>query len=107
MKALTVATPTFNRAHTLPGVYESLCAQTDKNFIWLVIDDGSTDNTAQLVEGWKNENIIEIEYVAKENGGKASALNLGIGMLETPYAVCLDSDDSFYPAAVEKALAFT
>lgn len=106
MKALTVATPTFNRAHTLPGVYESLCAQTDKNFIWLVIDDGSTDNTAQLVEGWKKENIIEIEYVAKENGGKASALNLGIGMLETPYAVCLDSDDSFYPGAVEKALSY-
>lgn len=101
---ITVATPTYNRAHTLPACYESLCEQSDKRFIWLVIDDGSRDNTEELINTWKKENRIKIEYCKKENGGKASALNVGIDLLKTPYAVCLDSDDTFYPDAVRVAL---
>ncbi|MBQ8201314.1 MAG: glycosyltransferase family 2 protein [Clostridia bacterium] len=101
---LTVATPSYNRAHTLPEVYASLCAQTDKRFLWMIIDDGSTDRTEELVNGWVKEGKLQIAYHKKPNGGKASALNVGIGLLETRYAVCLDSDDTFYPRAVEIAL---
>ena len=67
---LTVATPTYNRAHTLPACYQSLCGQTDKRFKWLIIDDGSTDGTAELVNSWIEEKKISIEYKWKENGGK-------------------------------------
>ncbi len=101
---LTVVTPTYNRAHTLPVCYQSLYCQTDKRFKWLIIDDGSTDSTAELINNWIKEKRIPIEYVKKENGGKASALNVGLGMLRTPYAVCLDSDDVFYEDTVEKSL---
>lgn len=101
---LTIATPTYNRAHTLPKCYESLCAQSDKRFVWLIIDDGSTDNTSEVVDRWINEDTISIIYKKKENGGKASALNIGIEMLNTDYAVCLDSDDWFCEDAVKTAL---
>jgi len=101
---LTVVTPTYNRSHTLGNCYKSLCAQTDKRFNWLIIDDGSTDDTQKLVDGWKSENIIEIVYIKKENGGKASALNVAIENLQAKYAVCLDSDDTFYPETIEIAL---
>lgn len=101
---LTVVTPTYNRAHTLPACYQSLCSQTDKRFKWLIIDDGSTDGTTELVNSWIGEKKILIEYKWKDNGGKASALNVGIGMLDTPYAVCLDSDDTFYENTIEKAI---
>ena len=56
MESLTVFTPAYNRAHTLGRTYKSLCAQSNKDFIWMVVDDGSTDHTRQLVEGWKKEN---------------------------------------------------
>lgn len=101
---LTIITPTYNRAHTLPACYESLCGQTDKRFLWLVIDDGSSDPTEELVNSWIEEGKISISYRKKENGGKASALNLAMDLVDTQYAVCLDSDDTFYPQTVELAL---
>lgn len=101
---LTVTTPTYNRAHTLGNCYQSLLSQTCKDFIWMIIDDGSTDNTEQVVQGWIKEEKIDIRYYKKKNGGKASALNMGIALLETPYAVCLDSDDYFTDKAIEQAL---
>ena len=101
---LTVATPTYNRAYTLGECYKSLCEQTDKRFMWLVIDDGSSDDTEELIASWKSEGKILIKYYKKVNGGKASALNVGINLLETQYAVCLDSDDRFFPETVEIAL---
>lgn len=101
---LTVITPTYNRAHMLPKCYKSLLNQTDKRFIWMVIDDGSVDGTKNLVSGWIKEGNINILYLKKENGGKASALNLGLDNVRTPYVVCLDSDDIFYEDTVEKAL---
>ena len=103
-KILTIVTPTYNRAHTLPACYGSLCKQTDGRFIWMIIDDGSKDDTESIVSDWITEAKIKIIYLKKENGGKASALNLGIDTLTTPFAACLDSDDTFYPNAVEKAL---
>ena len=75
MKTLTVFTPAYNRAHTIGRTYESLLRQTCKDFEWLVIDDGSTDNTRELVEGWIKESIIPIRYIYKENGGLYTGYN--------------------------------
>ena len=102
---LTVMTPTYNRERTLPACYKSLLSQTDKRFVWMIIDDGSVDNTEQIVQEWIDEKQIEIVYLKKENGGKASALNYAFQHLTTPYACCLDSDDIFYPNTVELAIS--
>lgn len=101
---VTVVTPTYNRGYILDKCYQSLKNQTSKSFKWLVVDDGSTDNTEDLVLKWKEEGHIQIEYLKKENGGKASALNLALGKTDTEYFVCLDSDDQFTGNAIEDVL---
>jgi Glycosyltransferases involved in cell wall biogenesis len=101
MKLITIFTPTYNREKTLGQCYESLVAQTSQNFVWQVIDDGSSDNTEELVKGFQAEGRIEIVYVKKQNGGKASAINMSLDMTDTALWVCLDSDDYFFPNAVE------
>lgn len=102
---LTVFTPAYNRAHTLPRTYESLCLQSSKNFIWLIIDDGSTDNTAQLVQQWnKKDNGFEIRYIYKENGGMHTAHNTAYENIDTELNVCVDSDDRMGNEAVAKIL---
>jgi glycosyltransferase involved in cell wall biosynthesis len=101
MKTLTVFTPTYNRAHTLPRLYESLCRQTCDDFEWLVIDDGSTDRTADLVQGWIEEKTIPIKYLYKENGGLYTGYNVAYLTIETELNVCIDSDDAMPPDAVE------
>ncbi len=98
---LSVITPSYNRADTLRRVYDSLVAQTDKDFEWIVVDDGSADNTAELVQTFIEEQIINISYYHKENGGKPSAHNLGVEKAKGELCVCLDSDDAFSPDAVE------
>jgi glycosyltransferase involved in cell wall biosynthesis len=105
MKQLTVFTPTYNRAYCLEGCYNSLTHQTCKEFIWLVIDDGSTDNTRELVEQWKKENRIEIKYVWQENLGMHGAHNTAYKLIETELNVCIDSDDYMPNEAVEKIIA--
>lgn len=102
---VTVVTPTYNRAHTLKNCYESLKKQSCKAFKWLVIDDGSVDRTEDLVNEWIRENNINILYYKKDNGGKASALNYALDMIDTEYMVCLDSDDIFNDKAIEIAIA--
>lgn len=67
---LTVFTPTYNRAYSLPALYNSLIRQTDKRFVWMVVDDGSTDNTRNLIEKWQGERLLNIEYVYQSNQGK-------------------------------------
>ena len=101
---ITVVTPTYNRAYILHKAYESLKKQTCKSFCWMIIDDGSTDDTDELVKKWINENEIDIYYYKKDNGGKASALNLALDKVNTTYIVCLDSDDTFAYNAIEIAL---
>lgn len=93
-KFLTVFTPTFNRAHTLERLYKSLCAQKEKNFLWLVIDDGSTDTTGQLIQSYIGESNFEIKYRYQENQGKQAAWNNALNVCDTPYFMCLDSDDA-------------
>lgn len=104
-KTLTVFTPTFNRAYCLNDCYESLKRQTLKDFIWLIIDDGSSDYTSELVRSWKlNDNGFEIKYVYKENGGMHTAHNLAYEIITTELNVCIDSDDYMTDDAVEKII---
>ena len=101
---LTVVTPTYNRAYTLPKAFNSLMSQKSTDFVWMVIDDGSTDNTEKIIEEWKTSSPFKIIYIKKSNGGKASALNVAIDHIETKYAVCLDSDDYFNEDAIYIAI---
>jgi len=104
MKTITVFTPTFNRAYLLPRLYESLCRQSSQDFIWLVIDDGSTDNTKELIEKWKLEDKIEIQYYYKENGGMHTGHNAAYRLIKTELNVCIDSDDYMPDDAIEKIM---
>ena len=105
-KKLTIFTPTYNRAYILPQLYNSLLTQTDKNFVWLVIDDGSTDNTQELIEQWQKENLIEIRYIYQENQGMHGAHNTAYKNIDTELNICIDSDDYMPDDAVEKILDF-
>ena len=107
MKNLTVFTPTYNRAHLLPRVYESLKSQTSTDFIWLLVDDGSTDDTKSLVEQWQLENRVEIVYIYKKNEGMHSGHNTAYNNIKTPFNVCIDSDDYMPPHAVEVIIRAT
>ena len=108
MKTLTVFTPTYNRAHTIGRVYESLKAQTCDDFEWLVIDDGSTDNTKTLVESFieASGSGMKIHYVYKENGGLYTGYNVAYATIKTELCVCIDSDDFMPVDAVEKIVSF-
>ena len=104
-KSLTVFTPTYNRESLLPRLYESLSRQTSDDFVWLIVDDGSTDNTKALIDSYKLENKVRILYFYRENGGKMRAHNDGVKNCATPYFLCVDSDDYLVETAVEKLLA--
>ena len=102
---LTIFTPAYNRAHTLPRTYESLLQQDCKEFIWLIVDDGSQDNTAELVRQWQSQdNGFEIRYIYKENGGMHTAHNTAYENIDTELNTCIDSDDRLAAGAVRKIL---
>ena len=90
---ITVFTPTYNRAHLLPNLYQSLLQQKAENFEWLVVDDGSTDGTEELVNQWIEEAAFTIRYFKKENGGKHTAINKGVQLAEGDLFFIIDSDD--------------
>ena len=106
MKKITIFTTTYNRAYCLHKLYESLLRQTSKDFCWLIIDDGSTDSTKSLVENWITENLIEIRYAYKQNGGMHTGYNKAYELIETELNTCIDSDDYMTDSAVEKILKF-
>jgi glycosyltransferase involved in cell wall biosynthesis len=106
MKLLTVFTPTYNRAYCLENCYKSLLRQTCKNFVWLIIDDGSTDGTKKLVDSWVVKNLMEIKYHWQENQGMHGAHNTAYGLIHTELNVCIDSDDYMPDIAVEKIVFF-
>lgn len=101
---VTVCTPTYNRAHLLPRVYESLRRQTVRAFEWLVGDDGSTDNTRELVESWRSQADFPIRYWYQENAGKHVALNRGAELALGHLYAIVDSDDWYEPDAIETFL---
>ena len=99
---ITILTPTFNRANTLPKLYDSLKKQVNKNFDWLIIDDGSADKTRTLVEHFIEEKLIDIKYVYQKNGGKGRALNNGFSKCGINSIITVvDSDDYLLPTATE------
>ena len=103
MAFLTVFTPLYNRVYSLPRTYESMCKQKCKDFIWMIIDDGSTDNAHSLIEEWmKKENGFKIEYIYKKNGGMHTAHNEAYRHITTELNVCIDSDDALADDAVQK-----
>ena len=90
---ITVCTPTYNRAHLLNKLYTSLKKQNYNSFQWIIVDDGSTDDTEVIVNEFIKENNINIRYIKKKNGGKHTALNIGIDNAEGELFWIVDSDD--------------
>ena len=97
---VTVFTPTYNRAYILEHLYQSLCLQTCKDFEWLIVDDGSTDNTEDLVNAWLSGNSFSIRYIRQKNGGKHRAINNGIQSAKGELFYIVDSDDQLPPNAI-------
>ena len=104
MESITVFTPTYNRGNIIKRLYCSLKKQTCKDFVWLVVDDGSTDSTEKLIKKWQLENEIKIEYLKQDNLGKSMAHNKAVEMTTTEIFMCLDSNDVITPNAIEMVL---
>lgn len=102
MATFCVFTPTFNRAKLLPELYKSLESQTFKDFRWLVVDDGSTDNTEQVIDTLGETSPFQIEYIKTVNGGKQRATNLAVSICDDELFYGVDSDDLLVPDALEK-----
>jgi glycosyltransferase involved in cell wall biosynthesis len=98
----TVFTPTYNRANTLPRVYESLKSQTFRDFEWLIVDDGSSDNTSEIIAKWQTEADFSVRYIYQPNRGKPAAFNRGVQEAAGELFLTLDSDDSCLPQALER-----
>ena len=102
---LTIFTPAYNRANTLPRLYDSLLEQTCTDFEWLIIDDGSSDHTPDVVKVFTGEGRFPVRYLRKENGGKHTAHNRALEEAAGDYFWCVDSDDLLAPDAVEAVCA--
>ncbi len=106
MKKITIITPTYNRAKTLPKVFESLLNQSFKDFLWIVLDDGSTDNTEKVVENFQLLNpFFEIIYKKDKNRHKFLTVLEGVKMVKTPYFMVVDSDDAYPEDALENLIS--
>lgn len=106
MKTLTIFTPAYNRAHTLERTYKSLYNQSCDDFEWLIVDDGSTDGTREIVESWIQEDRIKIRYIYQENQGMHGAHNTAYHNISTELNTCIDSDDWMPRDAVLKIISF-
>lgn len=102
----TIFTPTYNRAKCLRNLYMSLQRQTYKDFEWIIVDDGSTDNTNEIVKEWIKENKISITYIYQKNQGKQMAYNKGVEKAKGEFFICIDSDDEYSENALEKILLY-
>lgn len=99
---ITLFTPTYNRAYILDTLYRSVQRQTFRDFEWIIVDDGSTDNTEQLVAGWMAEkNDFPIRYYKVPNGGKCRAINRGLDLARGELFFIMDSDDYLTDDAME------
>ncbi len=101
---LTVFTPAYNRAGTLPRLFESLLRQNSRDFEWLIIDDGSQDDTQAVAEGFAKAASFPVRYHKKENGGKHTAYNTALELAQGQWFLCVDSDDMLADNAVEMIL---
>lgn len=103
---VSILTPTFNRGYILPKLYESLKSQTNNNFEWVIVDDGSIDDTKSIVKKWINEKKIEIRYFYQNNGGKHRALNQGLSHINNDLVFIVDSDDTIVDTAIDRILFY-
>lgn len=105
---LTIFTPTYNRGYLLPELYNSLLKQERKDFEWLVIDDGSTDDTQAIVGDWiaKRESGFAIRYYKVDNGGKQRAINQAVALAQSEWLFIVDSDDKLTPDAVSTVIGW-
>lgn len=101
---VTVFTPTYNRAYRIQALYESLQKQTCKDFEWLVIDDGSIDNTSELFEEWEKEKSFPIRYIKQSNGGKHRAINHGVKEANGELFFIVDSDDILPHESIQRII---
>ncbi len=97
---ITLFTPTFNRAKFLPRVYECLRAQTDRRFLWILVNDGSRDDTDAVAAELLGRNEFPMLYISKPNGGKHSAFEVALAATRTEYFLCMDDDDRYSPEAI-------
>ena len=100
-RMITVFTPTYNRASLLSRLYDTLILQAYKNFEWIIVDDGSKDNTKEVVNSFVAERKIDIHFVQQENGGKHRAINTGVRLAKGELFFILDSDDVLPDNALE------
>lgn len=103
---VTVFTPTYNRAYIIQNLYESLLRQTCSDFEWLIVDDGSTDNTEALIARFMTERKITIRYIKQMNGGKHRAINRGVQEAKGELFFIVDSDDMLVDNAIECVLYY-
>lgn len=101
MKRFCVFTPTYNRAYTLPRLFESLEAQECKDFVWHITDDGSTDNTPEVVQGFIDKGTVDIRFDRCENGGKTRAVVRAAAQAKEELFLVVDSDDWLVPEAIK------
>lgn len=101
---VSIFTPTYNRAHTLERLYSSLKTQTNKNFEWIIVDDGSSDNSEELIKDFILESLIEVRYIKQENAGKHIAINRGVELAKYELFFIVDSDDELDSCAIELIL---
>lgn len=101
---ITFFTPTFNRAKFLPRIYECLSKQTDSHFVWIIVNDGSSDNTEEIVAELLRREEIPILFISKPNGGKHSAFKAAFEVTETEYFMCMDDDDIYSEMSVKTLL---
>ena len=106
MALVTVITPTYNRANCLDTLFQSLQNQTCTDFVWLIVDDGSEDDTKNKAAGFIERASFQVNYVHKENGGKHSALNVGIRTSTTELIFIVDSDDEVMADGIETIVKF-
>ncbi|ATM96828.1 WbcL protein [Yersinia frederiksenii] len=105
MITVTIFTPTFNRAHLLKRCYLSILEQNRDDIEWLIIDDGSTDNTLDVVKEFQNESRLKINYIFQVNSGKQAAWNLAVKNANGKYFIGLDSDDALVTNSISKLLS--
>jgi len=106
LKTLTVITTTYNRAYCIGNLYDSLVRQTSDDFVWLVVDDGSSDNTEEVIKGFIDEGKIEIVYIKQKNAGMHGARNTAYDNVTTEINTIIDDDDYMTDDAVEKITDF-
>lgn len=106
MCKVTIFTPTYNRRYILHELYNSLKRQTKKDFEWLIVDDGSSDNTIDLVNKWIEEKNMNIRYYYVKNGGKQRAINYGLDKAYGELFLVVDSDDYLSDDAIEKIIVW-